>query len=67
MIDHNSARLLGFIQSVGVAVTVSQDRIGTYHLAATDQDGQRYALTGSDLYALAVHLAEQVGIDLQDG
>jgi hypothetical protein len=35
--------------------------------AATDQDGQRYELTRPDLYALAVHLAEQVGIDVQDG
>jgi len=59
----NADRMLSLIRSVGVSVSFTRDRLGIYHVNATDQDGQEYHLTGERLYPLTVELAEQVGFE----
>ena len=46
----------------GFTVTVRDGRID-----AVDSEGERYVVTGDDVYTMACELATTVGIDLEDG
>ena len=55
------------IGDAGFAVTLRHDD-GLHVIEATaDDTGELFVVTGDDLYATAVELAEQVGIELEDG
>lgn len=57
----NAETMLDLFRSAGLTVNVTRDRLGNYHVTTTDEDGQRYELTGDNLYYLSVELAKQVG------
>ena len=55
------------IGDAGFAVMLSHVN-GLHVIEATAQDtGELFVVTGDDLYATAIELAEQVGIELEDG
>jgi len=54
--------VVGLIEQSGYAVTTSSDRI-----IATGTEGETHVVTGSDSLAMACELAEQLGVELDDG
>ena len=55
------------IGDAGFVVMLSHDN-GLHVIEATAQDtGELFVVTGDDLYTTAIELAEQVGLELEDG
>ena len=55
------------IGDAGYRVDIGADGHGTNVVTAVAADGERFVVRGPDLYLMVVELAQQVGIDLEDG
>lgn len=64
--QHNGNGMVKFLRNVGVNVEVTRDRHGVYHLAATDDNGHTYRLSGDELYPLTIELCQQLGFEDMD-
>lgn len=65
--DAVAKSIIEVVGDAGFAVMIGHDN-GLHVIEATEQDtGELFVVTGDDLQATAVELAEQVGIELEDG
>ena len=65
--DPVTKSVIEVVGTAGFAVTLGHDD-GLHVIEATEIDsGDLFRVTGDDLQATAIELAEQVGIELEDG
>lgn len=68
MIDATAKALIETVGATGYALMVGADSDGNKVVEATDKEtGERFVVTADDLYMAAVELAQQAGIDLENG
>ena len=66
--DPTTKALIETIGNVGYTVVLSVDYAGRQVVEAMDEHtGECFVVRGNDLYTVAVEVAVQVGIDLEDG
>ena len=66
--DPTTKALIETIGDAGYSVMTGTDSKGNTVVQATDQTtGERFVVRAADLYTAVVELAQQVGIDLEDG
>ena len=65
-LDPTTRALLEVIGQAGYTTTVAR-LDGIYHVTAIDPAGERWRVSGDDLYQVACELAGQVGVALGDG
>ncbi len=67
MIDPPTKALIEVIGSAGYGVQVGM-ATGCHVVEATDREtGETFVVRGDDLYRTVVELAQQVGIEIEDG
>ena len=66
--DAAAKAIIETITDAGYSVMTGADSDGNSIVEATDKaTGERFVVRADDLYAAVVELAQQVGIDLEDG
>lgn len=66
--DATTKALVEVISDAGYVVMIGADSNGNRVVEATDEKtGERFVVRGDNLYATVVELAQQVGIELEDG
>ena len=66
--DSTTKATIETIGNAGYSVMTGADSDGNSVVEATNNTtGERFIVRGKDLYAAVVKLAQQVGIDLEDG
>jgi len=66
--DTTTKALIETIGNAGYSVMTGKDGDGNTVTEATDQTtSERFVVRADDLYTAVVELAQQVGIDLEDG
>ncbi len=68
MIDAPTTALIETISNAGYSLMTGADSDGNSVVEATDErTGEKFVVRGDDLYTAVVELAQQVGLDLEDG